>query len=55
MIKASLSADELCPWLMRKGKGQLYPDGVAGSHLIRTCPVPEQPDETRLANPNAAG
>ena len=40
-----------------KSKGQLYPDGGAGdgSHLIRTCPVPEQPDETRLANPNVAG
>lgn len=38
-----------------KSKGQLYADGVAGSHLIRTCPVPAQSDETRLANPDAAG
>jgi hypothetical protein len=40
---------------MRKGRVSFYPDRVAGSHLIRTCPVPEQPDETRLANPDAVG
>jgi hypothetical protein len=35
-----------------KSKGSALPSGVAadGSHLIRACPGPGQPDETRLAN-----
>jgi hypothetical protein len=34
---------------MRKLKGQLLPEEfqvIAGSHLIRACPLPGQPDET---------